>query len=656
MAKRNISFFVCLNVAFMVFWACDSMATLFHGSEPEEEEKVPMLTVIFDANGATGMVPPAQTVNSGTVITMPSGGGLVKGNSVFTGWNVSSSGGGTTYPSESSYTVTADQAFYAQWTDPVEVYTIIFDANGATGTVPPAQTVNSGTVITMPGEGGLTNGVNVFTGWNVSSSGGGTTYPPESPYTVTADQTFYAQWTDPAQVYTVTYDANGASGAPPSPRKVAQNGSTVVAGKGSLTKANKDFTGWNTQADGLGTGYNTGATLIVSANITLYAQWVDSSIPTELSVTGQTTNSITLSWQQVTGATGYKVYKGSSSDAVNEYVAAASSASYTVTGLEANTRYYFAVRTVNASGESLSSAPVQGTTLAATLQMPGNLRISSQTSNSLTLSWEQAPGAAGYRITRSIGSANSYSPLTTTTNTTYPDTGLMAATTYYYRVTAYNGQNESDAATTSGTTSGDDGTLPLPPAKPTGLVVSSSSSGSVSLSWNTIANAYSYDVYRANTKTSALARIGTNITGTSWTDSTVSAGVMYYYTVRGVNTSGSSPDSNMAFACAASHYALPSYSSPQTINLYPNTKHYYRLAVSAGQWITITWQNGSNANVNSDIRVSAWQNDGTAIFTGEWSGYTSPKAFAVTGAGYVTVEVNNSSGSTGYNYQIYYSF
>ncbi|MDR0601550.1 MAG: InlB B-repeat-containing protein, partial [Treponema sp.] len=162
--------------------------------------------------------------------------------------------------------------------EPVPVFTIVFDANGATGAAPSAQTAESGTVITMPGEGGLSKGAHVFTGWNISKSGGGTTYPPESPYTVTADQTFYAQWTDPAQVYTVTYNANGAGGTPPSPQKAVQNGSIIVADKGNLANANKNFAGWNTAADGMGTNYTAGAAFTVTANITLYAQWVDPSV------------------------------------------------------------------------------------------------------------------------------------------------------------------------------------------------------------------------------------------------------------------------------------------------------------------------------------------------------------------------------------------
>jgi hypothetical protein len=84
--------------------------------------------------------------------------------------------------------------------------------------------------------------------------------------------------------------------------------------------------------------------------------------PQGLRVVEQTGNSVSLEWQTVSGAASYKVYKGSSSNAVNEYVAATVAASYIVTGLAADTGYYFAVTAVNENSESLPSAAVQGKT------------------------------------------------------------------------------------------------------------------------------------------------------------------------------------------------------------------------------------------------------------------------------------------------------
>jgi hypothetical protein len=132
---------------------------------------------------------------------------------------------------------------------------------------------------------------------------------------------------------------------------------------------------------------------------------------------------------------------------------------------------------------------------------------------------------------------------------------------------------------------------------------------------------------------------------------------MYYYSVRGVNDSGNSPQSDKAFAVAVSYYLLPNYSSSQLTDLSAGSKHYYRLNVSSGQGITITWQNGSSQNANSNIRVSVWQNDGTAAFTdiGYYrGGYTDPLVFTAAMAGYVTVEVKNVNNSTSYSYQIYH--
>jgi fibronectin type 3 domain-containing protein len=376
--------------------------------------------------------------------------------------------------------------------------------------------------------------------------------------------------------------------------------------------------------------------------------------PEGLTVTEQTVSSISLSWAAVPEAVQYKVYKGRSADAVTEYVTTVSSTSHTVDGLTANTVYYFTVSSLNETGESSPSAAVQGVTSAIPpLQAPTGLGVTGQTQNSISLSWTAVSGAAGYKVYRSsTGSEGSYGTGVAVASTSYTDTGLAASTSYYYRVTAYNDQGESAAASVSGTTASNDGTSQLPPPKPTGLVVSGASSGSVSLSWSGVSTANSYEVWRGNSKDGASAKIGT-VTETSYTDYTVGAGAAYYYAVRAANASGSSPTSDRAFAYAAQHYELPVYTGSYPLNLSPGEKHYYRLAVTKGQGYTITWQNGNNQNRDYYIRCSAWQNDGTEIFNNANNGYTSPKVFTATMPGYVTVEVRNAH-SVSLDYQIYY--
>jgi hypothetical protein len=200
----------------------------------------------------------------------------------------------------------------------------------------------------------------------------------------------------------------------------------------------------------------------------------------------------------------------------------------------------------------------------------------------------------------------------------------------------------------------DTGVVALPPAMVTGIKVTSPAASAITLAWDPVPDAARYNIYRAPTQTAALSPLGSSSTE-AFTDTAVAQNAVYYYTVAPVNADGKEGVRVQgAFAYAATHYPLPTYSSSYKMNLPGNAKHYYRLAVSAGQSYTITWENGNSQNANNDVRCSAWQNDGTAIFTNAYNGYTSPGNFTATAAGYVTVEMRDASGGTAYDYQIYY--
>jgi protein involved in polysaccharide export with SLBB domain len=254
------------------------MATLFHGEKPEPPPVT--YTVTFNANGASGTPPEARTVNDGAVINLPDKGSMSSTGNIFAGWNESPSGGGTTYSVGASVTVTRNMVFYAQWLDgSTPQYTVTFNANGATGGAAPApQTVYSGISITVPGQGTLAYNGKTFGGWNTQSNGGGTNYAVGAAFTVTGHVTLYAKWQSAVQ-YTVTYNANGASGSAPSAQTVDPGTEITIPGVGSMTNLGKTFEGWNTQANGGGTSYAEGAAYTVNTNVTLYAKWL--SVPIE---------------------------------------------------------------------------------------------------------------------------------------------------------------------------------------------------------------------------------------------------------------------------------------------------------------------------------------------------------------------------------------
>ena len=83
---------------------------------------------------------------------------------------------------------------------------------------------------------------------------------------------------DPTASYTVSYDANEADGGevPLGPQSYEEGQQITVLGNlGDLEKVDHNFIGWNTDPDGNdSTWYAVGATLTVTEDVTLYAQWI----------------------------------------------------------------------------------------------------------------------------------------------------------------------------------------------------------------------------------------------------------------------------------------------------------------------------------------------------------------------------------------------
>jgi fibronectin type 3 domain-containing protein len=248
--------------------------------------------------------------------------------------------------------------------------------------------------------------------------------------------------------------------------------------------------------------------------------------PQGLSVTGRTENSVSLSWQTVSGAGSYKVYRGSASDTVNEYVMGVASLTCTVAGLTANTGYYFTVSAVHESGESLPSAAILGKT---SLSAPQGLSVTGQTGNSVSLSWQTVSGATGYKVYRGSVSGAVNESVAETASASCTVTGLTANTSYYFTVRAVNESGESSpSATVTGKTS--EMTAPVP--------VLSAGDLSISVSWAPVPSAASYSVYCNTAPVLPGTPYQTGITGTSVTITGLINERTYYVWVEAVNSGG----------------------------------------------------------------------------------------------------------------------
>jgi len=165
----------------------------------------------------------------------------------------------------------------ATWT----TYTLKYSANGGSG-APSTQTYGSSaashTFIISSSEPTRTG--YRFRGW-ANGSDGGVAWLPGEHIELTAfapSHTLYAVWQK--RTYTVSYSANGGSGAPGSQTKTY--GVTLTLSSTTPTRSGYTFQGWATSASG-GVAYSPGGSYTDNAAVTLYAVWSENA-PTTYSV------------------------------------------------------------------------------------------------------------------------------------------------------------------------------------------------------------------------------------------------------------------------------------------------------------------------------------------------------------------------------------
>jgi serine/threonine protein kinase/chitodextrinase len=163
------------------------------------------------------------------------------------------------------------------------------------------------------------------------------------------------------------------------------------------------------------------------------------SQPAGLRVIGRSVSGVTLDWSDATDdvdVAGYIVNRN------GERIGTTYEPGYTDSGLEAETRYEYAVSAFDAAGNvSDNSPPVAATTLkepdTTPPAAPGGLAApaANVTATSIRLTWRAATdniGVAGYRIFRGgrqVGTATALS---------FTDTGLTPSTSYAYQVRAFD--------------------------------------------------------------------------------------------------------------------------------------------------------------------------------------------------------------------------
>ena len=249
-----------------------------------------------------------------------------------------------------------------------------------------------------------------------------------------------------------------------------------------------------------------------------------------------------LTWNAVSGATSYKVYRAASKSGTYSLLGTVTTTSYTNTGAKEGTTYYYKVKAANGAGESAYSNVVSGKVVVTPKPAAPVVKIgNSASSGKPTLTWSAVSGATSYKVYRATSQNGTYSLLGTVTATSYTNTGAKEGTTYYYKVKAVNGAGESAY---SNVVSGQVKTVTPKPSAPVVKIGNSASSGKPMLTWNAVSGATSYKVYRATSQNGTYSLLGT-VTATSYTNTGAKAGTTYYYKVKAVNSAGESAYSNV---------------------------------------------------------------------------------------------------------------
>lgn len=161
--------------------------------------------------------------------------------------------------------------------------------------------------------------------------------------------------------------------------------------------------------------------------------------------------------------------------------------------------------------------------------------------NSVSLDWTDNGDSdtATYNVYRSTTSASYSTALQTgITSSSYQDNTAVNDTEYFYVVTAVDASSNESANSSEVSATPEFVPDTTPPSAPTGLVANAGD-GTVSLSWdaNGGGDLASYSVFRSTTSSSYGSALQTGIGTNSYTDSTVTNDVTYFYVVTAVDTS-----------------------------------------------------------------------------------------------------------------------
>lgn len=232
------------------------------------------------------------------------------------------------------------------------------------------------------------------------------------------------------------------------------------------------------------------------------------------------TSAITVTWDKISGAKSYYVYRKGPGDTSWKRIAIVTKNIYTDKDVKNGKTYKYTVKAYN--GDIFSGYNTSGWSIKR-LTAP-KLKSIKNAASGITVEWSKVTGASKYIVYRKSGSLGSWEAIATTSSLSYTDKTAKAGTIYTYTVKAgYSDYRSTYIA---------DGLKMKRLARPALESVKSSKSG-VTFKWDTVTGASGYYVYRKTGSGSweEIAKV-TGASSDSYVDKTAKKGKTYYYSVR----------------------------------------------------------------------------------------------------------------------------
>lgn len=341
-----------------------------------------------------------------------------------------------------------------------------------------------------------------------------------------------------------------------------------------------------------------------------------------------------ITWDKVNGAEKYRVYVRRNNKWTRFCDTTSNSATDTI--VTSGKTYTYTIRCINSSATKFTSGYNANGKSVEYIAAPELIKIEGN-NEGVKLTWNKPAGSVKYRAYRK--GSNGWTRLTETTNTSYTDKSAKAGNNYIYTVRCLT--SDSKRFTSGFNSNGESFKLLTTPN-----VKASANNKSVKLSWNKVNGAEKYRVYYKSRK--GWTRM-VDTTSTSYTDSKVSSGKTYTYTVRCINSSANKFTSGYdSKGVTVTTPVKPSVKLDKTSLTLTKGKTYTLKTTVTGTNKTVSWSssNSSVASVDKNGKVTA-KTKGTATITAKVDGVSASCKVTVNEPAKTTIKLNKTKVTLG---------